>query len=52
MAYGHARGTEQVGAAIADVVTMLELRDDIIEVGLDFQVGVGGGRLSSNSLTC
>tara|TARA_B100000676_G_scaffold313251_1_gene392723 strand:- start:17775 stop:19517 length:1743 start_codon:yes stop_codon:yes gene_type:complete len=47
MAYGHARGTEQVGAAIADVVTMLELRDDIIEVGLDYQVGVGGGRLSS-----
>jgi putative ABC transport system ATP-binding protein len=47
LAYGHARGTEQVGAAIADVVTMLELRDDIIAVGLDFQVGVGGGRLSS-----
>ncbi len=47
LAYGHARGTEQVGAAIADVVTMFELRDDIIAVGLDFQVGVGGGRLSS-----
>ena len=47
LAYGHARGTEEVGAAIADVVTMLELRDDIIAVGLDFQVGVGGGRLSS-----
>jgi len=32
---------------IADVVIALNLRDDIIEAGLRYEVGVAGGRLSS-----
>ncbi|MDC0033986.1 ABC transporter ATP-binding protein/permease, partial [Alphaproteobacteria bacterium] len=46
-AYGHARGAERIGAVIAEVVDALDLREDVMEVGLDFDVGIGGGRLSS-----
>ena len=47
LVYGHARGIERVRAAIAEVVDSLSLRESVMEVGLDFQVGVGGGRLST-----
>ena len=46
-AYGHARGIERIGAVIAEVIDTLELREDVMAVGLDFNVGIGGGRLSS-----
>jgi ABC-type multidrug transport system fused ATPase/permease subunit len=46
-AYGHARGAERIGAVIADVIDALDLRVDVMAVGLDFNVGIGGGRLSS-----
>ena len=46
-AYGHARGAERIGAVVAEVVDGLALRDTVMEVGLDFNVGIGGGRLSS-----
>lgn len=46
-AYGHARGAERIGAVIADVIDALDLRVAVMAVGLDFNVGIGGGRLSS-----
>lgn len=46
-AYGHARGAERIGAVIAEIVDALDLRPDVMTVGLDFNVGIGGGRLSS-----
>ena len=46
-AYGHARGPERIGAVIAEVIDALGLRDAVMEVGLDFQVGIGGSRLTS-----
>ena len=48
LAYGQAQGVERVGALISEVVDALELRDAVMEVGLDFQVGIGGARLSGN----
>ena len=47
VAYGHARGAERIGAVIADVIDALDLRVAVMAVGLDFNVGIGGGRLSS-----
>ncbi len=46
-AYGHARGTERIGAVMAEVIDSLGLREAVMEVGLDFQVGIGGSRLTS-----
>ena len=48
LAYGQAQGVERVGALIAEVVDSLDLRSAVMEVGLDFQVGIGGARLSGN----
>ncbi len=47
LAYGQARGQERISAVVAEVVDELDLRAAVMEVGLDFQVGIGGGRLSS-----
>ncbi|MFT5440304.1 MAG: putative ABC transport system ATP-binding protein [Alphaproteobacteria bacterium] len=47
LAYGHARGAERIGAVIAEVVDQLDLRREVMAVGLDYHVGIGGGRLSS-----
>jgi ABC-type multidrug transport system fused ATPase/permease subunit len=46
LAYGQAHGAERVGALISEVVDSLDLRPAVMEVGLDFQVGIGGARLS------
>jgi ABC-type multidrug transport system fused ATPase/permease subunit len=46
LVYGHARGADRVRAVISEVVDALELRDSVTAVGLDFQVGIGGGRMS------
>jgi putative ABC transport system ATP-binding protein len=46
LAYGQAQGVERVGALISEVVGSLDLRPAVMEVGLDFQVGIGGARLS------
>jgi ABC-type cobalamin/Fe3+-siderophores transport system ATPase subunit len=48
LAYGQARGVERVGALISEVVDALGLRHAVMEVGLDFQVGIGGARLSGS----
>ncbi len=46
IAYGQAKATQRVGSLIETVVGELELRTTVIEIGLDFQVGVGGARLA------
>jgi putative ABC transport system ATP-binding protein len=46
LAYGQAHGQQKVNALIADVVESLGLRNEIIAAGLDYEVGVAGGRLS------
>jgi ABC-type multidrug transport system ATPase subunit len=46
-AYGHARGAERISAVIAEVIDALDLRSAVMTVGLDFNVGIAGARLSS-----
>jgi len=46
LAYGRAQAQAKVGELISDVIEQLNLRPTVIEVGLDFQVGIGGSRLS------
>jgi putative ABC transport system ATP-binding protein len=48
LAYGRQQSQRQVGALIAEVVDSLGLRQTLIEVGLEFVVGIGGGRLSTS----
>lgn len=47
LAYGRQQSQRQIGALIAEVVDSLGLRQTLIEVGLGFSVGIGGGRLST-----
>ena len=47
LAYGQANVQVKINMLIADVVKELELRDDIIDAGLNFEVGVAGARLSA-----
>jgi ABC-type multidrug transport system fused ATPase/permease subunit len=46
LAHGRARSAAQVGELIREVVDSLDLRRKVVERGLDFQVGIGGSRLS------
>jgi ABC-type multidrug transport system fused ATPase/permease subunit len=46
-AYGQAHAQQKINNLIADVVDSLDLRSDIIEAGLRYEVGVAGGRLSA-----
>nr|MCH9673528.1 ABC transporter ATP-binding protein/permease [Gammaproteobacteria bacterium] len=41
------RSASQVGGLIRDVVEKLDLVDPIMEVGLDYQVGLGAARLTA-----
>jgi putative ABC transport system ATP-binding protein len=45
--YGQAQGPERISALISEVLDGLGLRTAVIVVGLDYNVGVGGKRLSS-----
>ncbi len=47
LAYGQAHAQQKINSLIADVVNSLGLREDIIEAGLGYEVGVAGGRLSA-----
>jgi len=47
VAYGVADASEQVHAAIRSMLDELNLRDAVFEVGLQFNVGSGGKRLTS-----
>jgi putative ABC transport system ATP-binding protein len=46
IAYGEADAPIRVPALLAEVIDALSLRQTIIEVGLDYNVGTGGSRLS------
>jgi len=45
--HGRAQAHQEVNQIINDVIEKLELWPTLIELGLDSQVGVGGGRLSA-----
>ncbi len=47
LAFGQAGAEQIVGDALAEMLDDLGLRETVIEVGLDYNVGLGGGRLSS-----
>jgi ABC-type multidrug transport system fused ATPase/permease subunit len=47
LAYGKPRGQATIGALIGEVVDKLDLRRSIMELGLDFPVGIGGTRLTA-----
>ncbi|MSO53781.1 MAG: ABC transporter ATP-binding protein [Rhodospirillales bacterium] len=44
--YGLAQARQQVGALLRKVIESLSLRPAILNLGLEFQVGIGGSRLS------
>jgi len=48
VAYGQADANARIGVLIAEVLDGLGLRDTVIEVGLDFNVGIAGSRLSAS----
>jgi putative ABC transport system ATP-binding protein len=47
LVYGQAQADQRIGTLIREVLDELELRDAVIEVGLEFNVGVGGKRLAA-----
>jgi len=47
LVYGQAQAEARIGTLIAQVFNELGLRDSVIEVGLEYNVGVGGKRLPS-----
>ena len=47
IAYGEADAAARVGRVMSEVLDSLDLRATVIEVGLDFQVGIGGSRLTA-----
>ncbi|MCP5373264.1 MAG: ATP-binding cassette domain-containing protein [Hyphomicrobiales bacterium] len=46
LVYGRRQSQSQVGALIAEVIDSLDLRRAVMEIGLDYQVGIGGSRMS------
>ena len=47
VAYGQAQAADRVGALISDVIAELGLHEVVAEVGLNFDVGIAGSRLSA-----
>jgi putative ABC transport system ATP-binding protein len=47
LVYGQAQGTQKIGRVIAEVIDGMKLRPRVIEVGLDYNVGPSGKRLST-----
>ena len=47
LAYSRAQAQVKIGNLISEVIESLDLRSVVIEVGLDFEVGIGGARLST-----
>ncbi len=47
VAYGQADAGARVGEALAEVIEAEDLRGVVIEIGLEFEVGIGGSRLST-----
>ena len=47
VAYGQAQAQEKIGRVMAAVVEQMQLREPIIEVGFQFEVGIAGARLNA-----
>ena len=47
VAYGQARAAERVKVLVTEVIDELHLRSAVTEAGLEFHVGIGGGRLGA-----
>ncbi len=47
LVHGQAQAGERIGRLIAEVLNSLGLRRAVLEVGLDYQVGIAGKRLSA-----
>jgi putative ABC transport system ATP-binding protein len=47
VAYGQAQAAEKIGRLVAEVVDAQNLRPTVMEVGLQYQAGIAGSRLSS-----
>ncbi len=47
LVYGQAQAAAKLGQAIGEVLDSLDLRRTVLEVGLDFQVGIAGKRLTA-----
>lgn len=47
VAYGQARAAERVKGLVTEVIDELDLRSAVVEAGLDYPVGIGGGRLGA-----
>lgn len=47
ISHGQAQAQEKIGRVMGDVVDQLGLRDPIIAVGLEFEVGIAGSRLNA-----
>ncbi|MBT4427224.1 MAG: ATP-binding cassette domain-containing protein [Rhodospirillaceae bacterium] len=47
VAYGQAQAAEKIGELVAEVVDVQDLRATVMEVGLDYQAGIAGSRLSA-----
>jgi len=47
LVYGQAQAGQKIGRVIAEVIDAMKLRPRVIEVGLDYNVGPGGKRLSA-----
>lgn len=47
LVYGQAQAAATIGRLIAEVLDALELRGSVLEVGLEFQVGIAGKRLTA-----
>ncbi|MBI1942368.1 MAG: ABC transporter ATP-binding protein [Betaproteobacteria bacterium] len=48
VATGQAQASARIGALLHDVLEELKLRPHVVSIGLGYQVGVGGARLSSS----
>ena len=46
LAYGQAQAQARIGELVGKVIDELDLRRDVMRVGLDYEVGIAGGRLS------
>ena len=46
LAHGAAHARERVGELVEQVLEELNLREEVMQIGLDFEVGISGGRLS------
>ncbi|MBL41698.1 MAG: multidrug transporter [Rhodospirillaceae bacterium] len=46
IAYGEAEASDRVGKVLAEVIAEIGLRKAIVSVGLDFNVGISGSRLT------